>query len=254
MTFARCPAERPTGATGARTRCAAAIALLVTGGCAYDSWTPALSESRQPWRASVHAELGRIYLQGAALEIAEDEARRTLDIDPAHRDALHMVALIALERGDCARAADYFARALATPGARADRALSANAARFQYVRAANCGSAASRAPVASRPSAGAAPARDARATGGAHELNAARSAEPDGSADDLRRAPGETGSARPEIGQLHAQSIAIDNSAASDRNRKQLNDGRTGQSQQATGGTMDRRTRQEYSSEENRDE
>ena len=57
-----------------------------------------------------------------------------------------------------------------------------------------------------------------------------------------------------ETGQLRAQSIAIDNSPASDANRNPRNTGRTGQSQQATGGAMKRWTTQEYSSEEPRDE
>jgi hypothetical protein len=165
------------------------------------------------WHAAVHTELARVYFQGGAIDLAEDESNQALRIDAGSRDAAHLLALVALRRGEFDLAEAFFDRALAAQAAvfqgRVDPVLAANYANFRCERMGECVS-------------------------------------------------GESGKApkatRVEIGQLHAQSIAIDNSAASDPIGKPLNDGRTGQSQQATGGTMDRRTRQEYSSEELRDE
>lgn len=161
------------------------------------------------WAADVHAELARAYLQHGAMDVAEDEARRALVIEPDHRHAAHVLALVALQHGDEASAADFFERAVAMRGGRSDAVLVANYETFLCARDGQCAS------------------RERGASGG-----------------------GATG----HTGQLRAQSIAIDNSAASFPFGKPVNDGRTGQSRHATGGKMDRRIRQENSSEELRDE
>lgn len=184
-----------------------------------------------PWRAAVHAELGRVYFEGGALEIAGEEAMRARELDPDNRDAAHLLALIALRRGELGRAGHYFEQALGSRGAHADRVLANNYAQFVCVRAGQCAAPPPvvRDPVLRDPVLRDPVVRDeARSNGDALGLG--------------------------KIGQLRAQSIAIDNSAAPDPIREYLNDGRKGQSQQATGGTTNRRTRQEYSSEELRDE
>ncbi|CAM2146398.1 conserved protein of unknown function [Pararobbsia alpina] len=201
-----------------------AAGVLAAGWPAPDSYTAGLNvggftaaepgaDKAVAWHAAVHTELARVYFQGGAIDLAEDESNQALRIDAGSRDAAHLLALVALRRGEFDRAEAFFDRALAAEAAafqgRVDPVLAANYANFRCERMGECVSGES------------------------------------------GKAPNAT---RVEIGQLHAQSIAIDNSAASDPIGKPLNDGRTGQSQQATGGTMDRRTRQEYSSEELRDE
>ena len=167
------------------------------------------SRDASSWAAGVHSELARVYLQNGATDVASDEARRALAIEPDNRHAAHVLALVAVQHGDVSGAADFFERALAMRGARHDTILMANYETFLCARDRQCAS------------------RE-------------RGASSDGA----------TGIS----GQLRAQSIAIDNSAASLSFREPLNDGRTGQARHATGGTMDHRIRQENSSEELRDE
>ncbi|HTJ95223.1 MAG TPA: hypothetical protein VL424_19180 [Pararobbsia sp.] len=174
------------------------------------------------WQVALHAELARVYLQSGAIDVAEDEARRALAIDATDRTAAHVLALVALRHGDDEAASHYFERALA---AQAGRAL-VNGPGGPTIRAGD--------PVLAANYAMFLCARAGQCASA-------------GVQDAPRTAGGENS-------QLRAQSIAIDNSPAFRPFRKPLNDGRTGQSQQATGGTMDRRNRQEYSSEELRDE
>ena len=228
---ARRPASPSRRADRARAWCWAALTMSLTacaspmfepddaGGDPADVgvWRePRVARTSGPWRATVHAELARVYFEGGAIDIAGEEAMQAREIDPDNRDAAHVLALIALRRGEPERAGQYFDQALAARCARTDRVLAKNYAQFVCERAGHC--------AVSHPV-----GRD----------------EPGSNVDASRLG---------EIGQLRAQSIAIDNSAASDPIREYLNDGRKGQSQQATGGTTNRRTRQEYSSEELRDE
>jgi hypothetical protein len=168
------------------------------------------------YRVALRLELARAYFEQGVPALAAAEARAALALDPASRDAAHLLALLAVQGDDVELAGTWFLRALAAPGAAEDRVLRENYRRFACER----------------------PSRQAS------ELTC-----PTGPArgDDLK-------SDVSGLQLLRARSIAMDNSAAFGINRRQKAYGRTGKTRQAAGDLRHHRIRQKNSSEESRDE
>jgi tetratricopeptide (TPR) repeat protein len=214
------------GAKGTkRTKCmkraqGGVVAALLLAGCV--ALEPRVDDEAQaadlprPYRAALRTELARAYFEQGVPALAAVEAQAALALDPVNRDAAHLLALLAVQGGDVATAEVWFRRALAAPGAADDPLLHKNYKRFACERT---GRQASRPGCPGNPTSG----------------------------DDSKS----------DVSWLHllrAQSIAMDNSAASGANRRHREYGRMGQSRQAGGGLRPHRTRQENSSEESRDE
>ncbi|MEJ0004303.1 MAG: hypothetical protein WDN30_13510 [Pararobbsia sp.] len=175
-----------------------------------------LGASPQAYRAALRAQLAQAYLEQGAPTVAVLEASTALELDPVNRNAAHLLALIAVQRMDLAEAQRYFERALAAPGAAGDAVLGKNYARFTCERLAR------------------------------------RSAVTDCTS--MRTRLDDPKSEVSGLPLLRPQSIAMDNSPASGADRRQVEQGQTGQSLQAADGPGHRRTRQKNSSEESRDE
>lgn len=217
--------RRRAGTQGARGGMAAVVLLA---GCATGGATgEAALESRMDdevqsvgasdrYRAALHLELAQAYFEQGVPALAATEARTAVALDPASRDAAHLLALLAVRDGDFEMAGMWFLRALAAPGAADDPVLRENYRRFACERPGQ---------------------------------QASKLVCPTGSSggDDLK-------SDVSRLHLLRTQSIAMDNSAAFGINRRHQAYGRTGKTWQAAGDLGHHRIRQENSSEESRDE
>lgn len=81
-------------------------------------------------RAEVHTALALAYLDQGQAEAGRVEAQRALELAPAHHDALHVLALIALTQGEVEAARGHFEKAFNTESGADDIALRLNYARF----------------------------------------------------------------------------------------------------------------------------